>query len=318
VKRLFLNEDGGLRTADSSDSRHRKAFWRVKPLESSVGRHLLLLLVGLSIGSAAFAADNRPPMLKDVGIEQRLGKPLPLDAIFQDEMGRPVRLGQYFQGRPVILVLAYYNCPMLCTQVLNGLVSSVKVLSFDAGKQFEIVVVSFDPRERPVDARAKKAPYLAEYGRPGASAGWHFLTGSLASIERVTQAVGFQYRYDDSQGQFAHASAIYVATPDGRLSRYFYGIEYAPRDLRLALVESSGGGIGSPVDQILLYCYHYDPKVGKYSAAVMGIVRLGGVAAVLILSTFLILMWRRDRRRDAAKLAAALRSRGFSATRKAL
>jgi protein SCO1/2 len=258
-------------------------------------------------------------MLKDVGIEQRLGKPLPLDAIFQDEMGRPVRLGQYFQTRPVILVLAYYNCPMLCTQVLNGLVSSAKVLSFDAGKEFEIVVVSFDPRDRPVDARAKKAPYLAEYGRPGASGGWHFLTGSLASIERLTEAVGFRYRYDDSQGQFAHASAIYVATPDGRLSRYFYGIEYAPRDLRLALVESSGGGIGSPVDQILLYCYHYDPKAGKYSAAVMGIVRLGGVAAVLILSTFLVLMWRRDKRRDAVKLAEALRSRSAAASvRKAI
>ncbi len=279
---------------------------------------VVLVFLGCVASTSAFAADTRPPMLKDVGIEQRLGKPLPLDAIFQDEMGRPVRLGQYFQTRPVILVLAYYNCPMLCTQVLNGLVSSAKVLSFDAGKEFEIVVVSFDPRERPADARAKKAPYLAEYGRPGASAGWHFLTGSLASIERITQAVGFQYRYDDSQGQFAHASAIYVVTPDGRLSRYFYGIEYAPRDLRLALVESSGGGIGSPVDQILLYCYHYDPKVGKYSAAVMGIVRLGGVAAVLLLSTFLILMWRRDKRRDALKLAEALRSRGISPTRKTI
>jgi protein SCO1 len=278
----------------------------------------VLVFLGCIASTSVFAADTRPPMLKDVGIEQRLGQKLPLDAIFQDEMGRPVRLGQYFQSRPVILVLAYYNCPMLCTQVLNGLVSSAKVLSFDAGKEFEIVVVSFDPRERPADARAKKAPYLAEYGRPGASGGWHFLTGSLASIERITQAVGFQYRYDDSQGQFAHASAIYVATPDGRLSRYFYGIEYAPRDLRLALVESSGGGIGSPVDQILLYCYHYDPKVGKYSAAVMGIVRLGGVAAVLILSTFLILMWRRDKRRDALKLAEALRSRGISPTRKAI
>jgi len=248
-------------------------------------------------------------MLRDVGIDQRLGQQLPLDAIFQDEEGRPVRLGQYFRERPVVLALAYYNCPMLCTQVLNGLLSSARVLSFDAGKEFEIVVVSFDPRDRPADARAKKAPYVKEYGRPGASAGWHFLTGSLASIERTTEAVGFRYRFDESQGQFAHASGIYVATPDGRLSRYFYGIEYAPRDLRLALVESSGGKIGSPVDQILLFCYHYDPKTGRYSAAILGLVRFGGVAAVLILSTFLTVMWRRDRRRDSARLADALRSR---------
>jgi len=275
-------------------------------------RGALSLLLGCLASTNLLAADTRPPMLKDVGIEQRLGQPLPLDAIFQDEMGRPVRLGQYFRDRPVVLVLAYYNCPMLCTQVLNGLLSAARVLTFDAGKEFEVVVVSFDPRDRPADARAKKAPYLAEYGRPGSSAGWHFLTGNLASIERITAAVGFRYRYDDNQGQFAHASAIYVTTPDGRLSRYFYGIEYAPRDLRLALVESSGGRIGSPVDQILLYCYHYDPKAGVYSAAVLRLVRLGGVAAVLVLTTFLTLMWRRDRRRDAARLTEALRARRAS------
>ena len=258
---------------------------------------LTLVLIATFLFAAnarGLPADNRPPMLKDIGIEQRLGKALPLDAIFQDEMGRPVRLGQYFHGRPVILVLAYYNCPMLCTQVLNGLVSAAKVLAFDAGKQFEVVVVSFDPRERPIDARAKKAPYVAEYGRPGASAGWHFLTGGAGSIERVTRAAGFRYKYDDSTGQFAHSTAIYVATPDGKLSRYFYGIEYAPRDLRLSLVEASNRRIGSAVDQILLYCYHYDPKLGRYSTAILGVVRMGGAAAVLILSTFLAVMWRRD------------------------
>jgi len=267
---------------------------------------LALALVLAAAGAPALRADNAstPPMLRNVGIDQRLGKKLPLDALFQDEVGRPVRLGQYFGPRPVVLVLAYYNCPMLCSQVLAGLLSAVRVLSFDAGREYEIVVVSFDPRDRPADARAKKEPYVAEYKRPGAEQGWHFLTGSLASIERLTQAVGFRYRYDEDQGQFAHASAIYVATSGGVLSRYFYGIEYAPRDLRLALVEASQGKIGTPVDQILLYCYHYDPKAGKYSAAVMNIVRLGGVAAVLILTTFLTVMWRRDRRRDRIRDAA--------------
>jgi protein SCO1/2 len=252
----------------------------------------------------AWAADTRPPFLRDVGIDQRLGQRLPLDAIFLDEQGRPVRLGQYFGARPVILVLAYYNCPMLCTQVFGGLVSSLRVLSFDAGKDFDVVAVSFDPRDRLADAAAKKVAYVAEYGRPGAASGWHFLTGSTSSIERLTGAVGFHYKYDESLGQFAHASAIYVATPGGKLSHYFYGIEYAPRDLRLALIEASDNRIGSPVDRILLYCYHYDPKVGKYGAVVMNMLRFGGAVAVLILSTFLAVMWRRDYRRDAAAEAS--------------
>jgi protein SCO1/2 len=207
-------------------------------------------------------------MLRDVGIDQRLGQQLPLDALFADEAGKPVRLGQYFGKRPVLLVLAYYNCPMLCTQVFNGLVSSLRVLPFDAGKDFDVVAVSFDPRDRPPDAAAKKKAYVEEYRRPGASAGWHFLTGGEGSIERVTKAAGFRYRYDESTGQFAHAAAIYVATPGGKLSRYFYGIEYGPRDLRLAMVEASEGRIGSIVDQILLFCFHYDPKMGRYSAAI--------------------------------------------------
>jgi protein SCO1 len=251
----------------------------------------LLLVAGLARG-----ADARPPILRDVGITQRLGQQLPLDALFLDEAGRPVRLGQYFGTRPVVLVLAYYNCPMLCTQVFGGLVSSLRVLSFDAGKDFDVVAVSFDPRDRPADAAAKKAPYVASYGRPGAASGWHFLTGSTASIERLTGAVGFRYKYDDSLGQFAHASAITVATPGGRLSRYFYGIEYAPRDLRLALVEASAGSIGTPVDQILLYCFHYDPASGKYGAAIVNIVRLAGIATVLALAGSLGMLSRRRAR----------------------
>ena len=263
------------------------------------------IVFGLLVAAFVSAETARPPMLKDVAIDQRLGQSLPLDAIFQDEEGHAVRLGQYFLGRPVILVLAYYNCPMLCTQVFNGLTSSLRVLSFDAGKEFEVVAVSFDPNDRPADARAKKKPYVEQYGRPGAAAAWHFLTGSTASIERLTEAVGFHYKYDDSIGQFAHASAIYVATPEGKLSRYFYGIEYAPRDLRLGLIEASNHRIGNPVDQLLLFCYHYDPKIGRYSAAVLSFVRFGGIAAVLILSTFLAVMWRRDRRRDTARTAGA-------------
>ncbi len=255
-----------------------------------------LATMALAQAPEATARDARPAILRAVGIEQRLGQPLPLDAIFQDESGRAVRLGQYFGKRPVILVLAYYDCPMLCTEVLNGLLSSLKTLSFDVGKEFEIVTVSFDPREKPADAAAKKKPYVDAYHRSGAASGWHFLTGGPDSIERVTTAVGFRYKFDESAGQFAHAAAIYIATPDGKLSRYFYGIDYAPRDLRLGLIEASEKRIGTPVDQILLYCYHYDPKVGRYGAVVMNMVRAGGVAAVLIMTTFLLVMWRRERR----------------------
>ena len=245
--------------------------------------------------------DTRPPALRDVGIDQRLGASLPLDAIFQDEAGRAVRLGGFFGSRPVVLVLAYYNCPMLCTEVLNGVVSSLRAISFDAGRQFDVVVVSFDPRDKPQDAAAKKAAYMAVYKRPDADKGWHFLTGGPGSIDRLTKAVGFRYKFDETLGQFAHAAGIYVATADGKLSRYFYGIEYAPRDLRLGLIEASENRIGNPVDQILLFCYHYDPKVGRYGAVVMHMLQLGGAATVLALTGFLAMMWRRDRRADAVR-----------------
>lgn len=247
--------------------------------------------------------DVRPKILQTVGIAQRIGERVPLDAIFQDEAGRAVRLGDYFRDKPVVLALAYYNCPMLCTQVLNGLLASLRAMSLDAGRDFEVVVVSFDPRDKPADAAAKKKPYVHEYGRPGAEAGWHFLSGSQGSIERLTKAVGFFYAFDEQLGQFAHASAIYVLTPEGRLARYFLGIEYAPRDVRLALVEASSGHLGSPLDQVLLYCYHYDPRVGRYGAVVLNVVRLGGIAAVLILGTFLAFMVRLERRRSAAVAA---------------
>jgi protein SCO1/2 len=251
--------------------------------------------------TAQASPETRPQILRNVAIEQHLDRPLPLDLPLRDEAGRLVRLRDYFGKRPVVLVLAYYNCPMLCTEVLNGLLSAMRVLTLDAGRDFEVVTVSFDPRDKPSDAGAKKAPYVARYGRPTGAGGWHFLTGPPASIAGLTEAVGFRYAWDEKIGQFAHASAIYVATPDGRLSRYFYGIEYAPRDLRLALVEASNGKIGTPVDQLLLYCYHYDPAAGRYGAVVMNMVRVAGGAFVLLLSTFLLLMWRRERRRQESR-----------------
>jgi protein SCO1 len=265
-------------------------------------RTVLALAVAAFAGPIAAQAptpDGRPPILRKVDIAQRLDQQLPLDLVFRDEAGKAMPLRSYFGKRPVVLVLAYYNCPMLCTQVLNGLTAAMRVLTFDAGREFEVVTVSFDPRDDPADARAKKEPYVARYGRPGAAQGWHFLTGEPAAIAALTEAVGFRYAWDERVEQFAHASAIYVATPEGRLSRYFYGIEYAPRDLRLALVEASKGRIGTPVDHLLLYCYHYDPASGRYGAVVMNMVRVAGVAAVVILSAFLAIMWRSERRRVA-------------------
>ena len=231
-----------------------------------------------------------PKALSNVGLEQKLDQQLPLDLVFRDESGQEVKLGQYFGQKPVVLALVYYDCPMLCTQVLNGMVTSFRVLPFQVGKEFDVVTVSFDPRENSeLAARKKKVyvNYLPEKLRPAATNGWHFLTGDQANIAKLTDAVGFRYYYDETTKQFAHASGIMVATPHGKLSRYFYGIEYAPRDLRLGLIESSAEKIGSPVDQLLLYCYHYDPATGKYGAAVMKIMRIAGVLTVLALVAML-------------------------------
>ena len=231
-----------------------------------------------------------PPALRDVRLEQKLDQQLPLDLVFRDESGQEVKLGQYFGQKPVVLALVYYDCPMLCTQVLNGMVTSFRVLPFQMGKEFEVVTVSFDPRETSALATKKKkvyVNYLPAKMQPAAANGWHFLTGDQANIAKLTDAVGFRYHYDEATKQFAHASGIMVATPHGKLSRYFYGIEYAPRDLRLGLIESSANKIGSPVDQLLLYCYHYDPATGKYGAAVMKIMRIAGVITVLAIVAML-------------------------------
>lgn len=235
-------------------------------------------------------------LLENVGIDQRLGEQLPLDLVFRDETGSPVRLGDYFGKKPVVLTLVYYNCPMLCNQVLNGLTSALDVVSFDIGKEFEVVTVSFDPRESSQLAESKKETYIQWYKRAGAAEGWHFLTGDRASIEKLTDAVGFHYKFDQSTDQFIHASGIMIATPQGKLARYFYGIEYAAKDLRLGLIEASGNKIGNPADRLLLYCYHYDPAAGKYGAVVMNILRLAGIAT---LAGVVAMFWLLRRRRPA-------------------
>lgn len=257
---------------------------------------LLSAALGLPLRAQILNSGAPPPMLREVGIDQKLGAPLPLDLTFRDERGETVQLQQYFGEKPVILSFVYYECPMLCTQVLNGLLESLRTLSFDVGKQFEIVTVSFDPGETPKLAADKKASYVKQYKRAGAEQGWHFLTGDTASIRQLTQAAGFRYTYDPATDQFAHASGIMVVTPQGKMARYFYGIEYSGRDLRLALVEAAENKIGSPVDALLLYCFHYDPLTGKYGLVIMNVLRLAGVATVMALGTFMLVMFRRDRR----------------------
>jgi protein SCO1 len=237
-----------------------------------------------------------PPALKEVGIDQKLNEQLPPELIFRDEDGKPVKLGQYFGKKPVVLSLVYYSCPMLCTQILNGMVTAFRAVPFQVGNEFDVVTVSFDPREGPALAAAKKKTYV-DYLRPeaqqNAATGWHFLTGDESSIKQLANAVGFRYHFDEATNQFAHASAIMVATPQGKLSHYFYGIEYSSRDLRLALVESSANKIGSPVEQLLLYCYHYDPAKGTYGLIVMNMIRLGGIATLIGIALLILLLRRR-------------------------
>ena len=243
-----------------------------------------------------------PEALQEVKIEQKLDQQLPLDLVFRDETGRQVKLGDYFgrdveHQKPVVLAFVYYDCPMLCTQVLNGMVTSFRVLPFQIGKEYDVVTISFDPRETPELAQKKKkvyVDYLPEKMRENAANGWHFLTGDQANIAKITDAAGFRYRYDEKTQQFAHASAIMVTTPHGKLSRYFYGIEYPARDLRLGLIESSANKIGSPVEQLLLYCYHYDPATGKYGLVVMRVMRIAGVLTLLGIAAMLLLLKARN------------------------
>jgi protein SCO1 len=255
--------------------------------------------LALAPGAAAQLASDpmqsvgvRPELLKQVGIDQKLNRSIPLDLTFRDEDGRTVALGQFFGQKPVVLTLVYYNCPMLCTQVLNGVESSLKELSTDIGNQYDVVTISIDPTESHVLAKTKKEMYVGMYGRPGAAQGWHFLTGDEPQIKQLADAVGFRYAYDPDTKQFAHASAIMLLTPEGKISRYFYGIQYPTRDLRLGLVEASEGKIGTPVDQVLLFCYHYDPATGKYGLLISHVIQAGGALTVLIIGIGMLILFR--------------------------
>lgn len=234
-------------------------------------------------------------MFKDVAFDQRLDAQVPLELAFRDETGRTVRLREYFGRKPVILSLVYYNCATLCPMILDGLVRSLTPVSFSIGKEFAILTVSVDPRDTPALAAAKKAEYVRRYQRPGAAEGWHFLTGEEAAIQTLTQAVGFRYVYDAKTDQFAHAAGIVMLSPQGKVARYFYGLDFPPRDLRLGLIETADNRIATPIDQVLLYCYRYDPMTGKYGLMVRNSLRLAGLGTILALGTFILLMLRRER-----------------------
>jgi protein SCO1/2 len=246
----------------------------------------------MSKGIMSPPANVRPPKLENVGIEQHLDAQVPPDLTFRDEAGKTVKLGDYFGRKPIILDLAYYNCTMLCGEVLLGLTGAMKMVNFNMGEDYDVITVSFDPKDTPELAAAKKKDYVQRYGRPGAQPGWHFLTGQPDEINALTRAVGFQYQYDPKINQYAHATAIMVLTPQGKISRYFYGVDFPPKDLRLGLVEASQNKIGSPVDAILLYCYHYDPATGKYGAIVTNILQLGAGITILILAAMFLILFR--------------------------
>jgi protein SCO1/2 len=251
----------------------------------------------MDVGQSSAASNQKISILDQVGIDQHLNQRIPLEAQFTDENGQTVSLKQYFGVRPVLVTMVYYQCPMLCSQELNGLTSSLNVLSqFNVGREFDVITVSFDPTETPELAAESKKKFLERYRRPGAAQGWHFLTGKKDQIELLSQSLGFRYAWDPEIKQYAHASGIMLLTPDGRIAQYYYGIEYAPRDLRLGFIEAAQGKIGTVVDQVLLYCYHYDPARGKYGAAVFNILRIGALATVLVICGFMFIMIRRERR----------------------
>jgi protein SCO1 len=266
--------------------------WRMKVV---VTLCLVTFLASLTSGKAS--ADHDPPQpLEQVAFDQKLNERIPLDLMFTDDTGRVIRLGDYFGNRPVILLLAYYECPQLCSLVLSDLTKSLQALAFDAGEQFEVVTVSIDPRETPELAAAKKAAYLQEYGRPAAASGWHFLTGEQAAIARLAEATGFRYVYDEALDQFAHPSGFIVLTPEGRISHYFFGLDYSPTDVRLGLVEASANQIGSVVDQFYLLCFAYDPVSGRYNLLITNVLRLAGLATVVALAGLVLALYVREKR----------------------
>ncbi|MCX7016653.1 MAG: SCO family protein [Candidatus Sumerlaeota bacterium] len=244
------------------------------------------------------SADALPLELQGVGVEEHLDGQLPLGLEFKDELNKTVKLGDYFRsGRPVLLTFNYYECPMLCTLQLNGLVDALRQMDWVPGREFEFVTISFNPAETPTLAKLKKQSYIKEYGKAEAAAGWHFLTGTPASIDAATEAAGFHYKWNEARREFAHVAAGMVCTPAGRLARYLYGVQYDPKTLRLSLVEAAEGKIGSPVDKVILYCFHFDPAKGRYGPAVMNLMRVGGGLTVLAVAIPLVVLWRRDYKR---------------------
>jgi len=252
---------------------------------------------GSAAGQPVVTTQHLPPMLEDIAFDQRVGEKIPGGLVFRDESGQEVRLESYTARKPIVLAFVYYACPMLCSQVLEGLTSSLKVVPFLPGKEFDVVVVSFDPKDTPERAAARKAMTVARYGREETAAGWHFLTGDEKAVRALTDAAGFRYAWDAKGNQFAHASGIVVVNPGGEFHRYFYGVTYPPKDVRLALIDAGEGKVGSIADQVLLFCYHYDPALGKYTAFTLGLLRLGGIATLLVLFGGLFVMIRQERRR---------------------
>jgi protein SCO1 len=251
------------------------------------------------------AASTLPPVLQNVGFEPQLNSQLPLDLAFRDEVGGNVQLRDYFRRKPVVLALVYYGCPMLCNQVEQGVVGTLRMLSFNPGRDYQVVFVSFDPRETPDMAAQKKEAAMSHFRRPETASGWHFLTGSKVSIEVLTKAANFRYSFDEKANLFAHASGIMLLTPDGRISRYFYGVEYPSRDVRLGLVDASAGKIGTPVDRALLFCYQYDPAAARYSASILTMIRLGGILTVVCLAVAIFIFRRRDSKSARTRLQGA-------------
>jgi protein SCO1 len=266
---------------------------------------LLLALSALAALPAAAQQSTTPAILKKVGIQQNLNAQIPPDLEFRDETGKTVRIGDYFGKKPIVLSLVYFDCPALCTEVLNGQLRTMNAISLNLGSDFEAVTVSFEPKDTPALAKAKRDVYIGQYGRPGAADHWHFLTGEQQSIDALTNVAGFQYAYDPEIKQYAHAAAIMVLTPEGRIDRYFYGVIYPARDFRLGLVEASQGKIGTITDHAMLYCYQYDPMTGKYGVVVMNVLRAAGGLTVLILGIFMTMMFLRERKRPVGVPPAA-------------
>lgn len=283
-------------------------------LSSLARRASIALAIVAACVQATYAADEDvQALLRKVGFDQHLDAQIPLDLAFTDENANQVKLGDYFGKKPVILVLAYFECPMLCTLVLNGVVQGMRDMPFTVGAEFNVVTVSFNPRETPILAAAKKKNYIASYARPGAVDGWHFLTGKQEAIDKLTDAVGFRYVYDAKQDQYIHTSGIMVLTPQGKISRYFYGVQFPGRDLRLGLVEAAAGKIGSPIDQILLYCFHYDPQAGKYTASILTFVRVGGATVLLgLIGMVWFLLRSEGRKRRGAAIPTPAAAAGSS------